>query len=497
MVLKSDNEPAIQALVEGVRIKRGERTMVEKSPKYSHQSNGAAENAVRRIESLTRIYVCVLQEKIGYKVDSKSIILPWLVRHAAYVLNRYIKRDDGRSAWARLRGKECDSPLAQIGETVDFKIVRGEMAKLEPRWAVGTFLGRTDESDEVIVGTAAGIEFARSFRRRAANKQWERDAFTTLIGVPWNPRGLVVEAPVASNRRRYITKALIHQYGETPGCAACLGTASQHTAKCRDRFEQLTNPSVTDEVPAVSSSAEEIQRPDSGAAPVQNQQQTTEHSTELPVQQATGMKRGMEDRSAPPSAKRSHTPPPALSQISPQPDIQMSEEQTPDSAMEINALCEEQINPPDLEAFFDKAGEFYDHYTGEILDRDATIAGIRAELAQMQEFGVFEWKRSSEKPVGEKVISSKMFHKAKGDEVRSRIVARQCADGVFAPEHHAGTPPTWALKLVLSRMVSMSRTRQFASHDVSVAFFHAWLEQSVWVRHPKELRLVTIVSGTW
>ena len=42
-----------------------ERTMVEKSPKYSHQSNCAVENAVRRIESLTRTYVCVLQEKLG------------------------------------------------------------------------------------------------------------------------------------------------------------------------------------------------------------------------------------------------------------------------------------------------------------------------------------------------------------------------------------------------------------------------------------------------
>ena len=29
-----------------------------------------------------------LQEKLGYKVDSKSIVLPWLVRHAAYVLSR-------------------------------------------------------------------------------------------------------------------------------------------------------------------------------------------------------------------------------------------------------------------------------------------------------------------------------------------------------------------------------------------------------------------------
>ena len=58
VVLKADKKPAIQALVHGVRAKRGERTMVQKSPKYSHQSNGAAENAVRRIESLTRTYVC-------------------------------------------------------------------------------------------------------------------------------------------------------------------------------------------------------------------------------------------------------------------------------------------------------------------------------------------------------------------------------------------------------------------------------------------------------
>ena len=59
VLLKGDNEPAIQALVDAVRVRRGERTMVEKSPKYSHQSNGAVENAVRRIESFTRTCVCV------------------------------------------------------------------------------------------------------------------------------------------------------------------------------------------------------------------------------------------------------------------------------------------------------------------------------------------------------------------------------------------------------------------------------------------------------
>ena len=45
------------------------------------------------------------------------------------------------------------------------------------------------------------------------------------------------------------------------------------------------------------------------------------------------------------------------------------------------------------------------------------------------------------------------------------------------------------LKLVISRMMSKGRTRQLASHDVSVAFFHAWLERGVWVKPPKDLRL--------
>ena len=75
VLLKADNEPAIQALVDAVRIKRDERTKVAKSPKYSHQSNGAVENAVRRIESFTRTCVCVLQEKLGYTRRTCSVDL--------------------------------------------------------------------------------------------------------------------------------------------------------------------------------------------------------------------------------------------------------------------------------------------------------------------------------------------------------------------------------------------------------------------------------------
>ena len=63
----------------------------------------------------------------------------------------------------------------------------------------------------------------------------------------------------------------------------------------------------------------------------------------------------------------------------------------PEDAVEVNALSEEPVDPPDMEAFF-----------------YATVAGTRAELTQMQEFGVFEWKRKSEKPPNEKVIRTKI-----------------------------------------------------------------------------------------
>ena len=83
-----------------------------------------------------------------------------------------------------------------------------------------------------------------------------------------------------------------------------------------------------------------------------------------------------------------------LSQILPQPDVEMGTVPVPENVV---ALCEEPVDPPDKESFFDAAGEFYDHYTGEILDRDATIAGIRA--TQMQEFGVVRMESPRNHPL--------------------------------------------------------------------------------------------------
>ena len=170
-------------------------------------------------------------------------------------------------------------------------------------------------------------------------------------GVPWNPRGLAVEAPVASSRRRYITKALIQQHGETPGRSACLRIASQHTAKCRERFERLINPSAAD--------SQGVQRRINSLMAVQHQWSSCSRRHTPPWDSLCGQLQARSEawrtvRRLRQQRGLTHTPPPPAlpHQVPPQPEVEMSAVPVPDDAMEVNALCEERVSQPDLEAFF-------------------------------------------------------------------------------------------------------------------------------------------------
>ena len=129
--------------------------------------------------------------------------------------------------------------MAEFGETVHFKIPAAKLAKLDARWQCGIFLGRRDESAEVIIGTARGVDLSRSLMRKAEVDRWSREDYNSFIGVPWNPRGVELTAPAKSSRRKYIAKTLVDEHGLTEGCQACLGMSSIHSARCRQRSEKI------------------------------------------------------------------------------------------------------------------------------------------------------------------------------------------------------------------------------------------------------------------
>ena len=191
----------------------------------------------------------------------------------------------------------------------------------------------------------------------------------------------------------------------------------------------------------------------------QQKQQPTGQSVEQVVQQAASTKSGMADSSVLPSAKRSHTPPPIPSQISPQQDAQMNEKQAPDDAMEINALCDEEIRL------------IWKRSSTKLASSTTTIPGrfwnvMRREQESRPSSGVRTVR--VEAKLGETVQRKREgeIHQLRDGSQgqRQRSAVANCGLGV-----RAHTP--------------------FASHDVSVAFFYAWLEQGVGVKPPNELRL--------
>ena len=163
-MIKCDQEQSIKTIAElRWERRRPRRTLVENSPKGSHQGNGVVENAHHHLEGLWRIMRSDLMERTGANVNVKSLLAPWLARHKASSLTLVASGADGQTAFNRQRGKDYPGETRCCGEAICYRIPLRILTKMEPRWeeADGVFLGKLDLSDEVIDGTTKSIETTR------------------------------------------------------------------------------------------------------------------------------------------------------------------------------------------------------------------------------------------------------------------------------------------------------------------------------------------------
>ena len=123
----------------------------------------------------------------------------------------------------------------------------------------------------------------------------------------------------------------------------------------------------------------------------------------------------------------------------------------PGDAMRISTQCEEHVCRPDVKVGFDAAGEFRDHYNGEVLDWSLKITGTNNETTRIEKTGVPTRRQKSKKP------HTNVFNRSKRIQVRSRIETRNNTAGVSAHE----------LSARACRMPLKGRTRQLVSSDVS------------------------------
>ena len=184
---------------------------------------GPVENMNKELCGLVRCFCIYLREKAKMEMATESTLLPWLVRHCAWILSRYAARADGGTGCSRLKVREYTSGIATFAEAIWYKLPKtADLTKLNDRFRTAIWLGKSDRSDEHINGLENGAVLARSVRRIVEGKRWNGRALKMVTGPPWNPRTGEVAA-----RRRYITRALVERYGPTEDCGACFRKSQQ------------------------------------------------------------------------------------------------------------------------------------------------------------------------------------------------------------------------------------------------------------------------------
>ena len=155
VLVRSDNEPAILALKE---------------------------------TAVTALNLACLVRRFGQEFQGRHPVLPWLVKYSVAMVNRCRRGPDGKTAYELRKVLKFARALPHFAEKILFTIPRVTkgVARVEPRWEDGIFLGVSDWSDELCVGTERGMHKVRTVRRYEATERVDLTFLNSVSARPWD-----------------------------------------------------------------------------------------------------------------------------------------------------------------------------------------------------------------------------------------------------------------------------------------------------------------------
>jgi len=205
-VIRSDNEPAITALLRLVARRWMGEVVPESSAEGDPQSNGAAENAVRIMKGLVRSAKDALETRIGRPLPSDHGLITWIVPYVAAMYRRCAIGIDGRTPSERLTGRRFGGRVAEFGEKIWWMPLQTNASQLPPlgaRFESGWYLGPLAGSALHQILTATGAVKSRTVRRRPPSERWGDDILETGKATEMQPNAfqpgevrLGIRAPV-------------------------------------------------------------------------------------------------------------------------------------------------------------------------------------------------------------------------------------------------------------------------------------------------------------
>ena len=119
--------------------------------------------------------------------------MPWMVKHAAYLLNRYAVHADGNTSYYRRWNKERKTPICDLGETVLYMLPTAkQMPKMEARFFPAIWLGKNTSTNENILGITNKVVRSRTIRRQVKPEKYNKQLLDVINNTP-------MTTPTASN----------------------------------------------------------------------------------------------------------------------------------------------------------------------------------------------------------------------------------------------------------------------------------------------------------
>ena len=192
-IVQYDKENSLKVIAKDLCKTIGGLSM-RAAPTGHSKSQGSVGNVQRTLYGQLWTLLSQVQESTGLKLTSESPMFTWCVKHAQWLINRYLIGSDGKTAYSRRWSREYNGSLCMFGEWIDAKLPISNKVKIPKggsRWFSGVYLGKDTEADEVILGNVNGngVFKVRTVKRKPPSQQWNAVGASKMLSVPWQPKG--------------------------------------------------------------------------------------------------------------------------------------------------------------------------------------------------------------------------------------------------------------------------------------------------------------------
>ena len=459
-VLQSDQEDLLITILKATALAFGGNMQVRQKPAYSSQSQGSVERYHATLAAQIRTLRAQVEKNYNVIIGARHPITPWIVRHAARLLNRYAVHSDSMTSYSRRWHKEHRTPLCEFGETVQYMIQDVRLqGKLEQRFFTGIWLGKDTHTNESVLGIPGKIIKARTVRRQIAPEKYNKQLLDTINVYPWNPTKGTVAAPT------------FMPLPSTPGTTSA--QAAERSTQTIEAEEALDAPTphapqslsipttirqaITD-LPLATSPTSYHSRQALPTPEKRSQDDTiAEGSTAKQARTATETTRERPGTEEPSPTRR------RVNNIT----VKTAKGGTITTASSEDTAEQDNINKILKDPII---------YDNEGFDEDKLKAGMNKEIESMKKHQVFTEIHLNDIPLEDRknLIQSRWVHREKGTEVRSRIVAKGYNEVVNdLDDIYASTLIFCILRILLTLALAMRWT--IKAGDVSTVFLHAAL----------------------